>query len=246
MLTLTTQTRVSELQNGPPRLLNAFLSTGLFREGDDPEVTLGELCWNFALNPGMLLATLKSANITEELPPLDIAPFQNMPLVSLVEHIEQVHHVYLRKNLPRLTALTAAVAADATNDENLADLNDEMQSIAAELETHLRHEEEALFSLVRDLGTNRAITPTRCGGSVGGPIACMENDHELAVQTLRKMRELTGNYTAPAEASSAWCEMLQGLADFDRDMQEHMYLENQVLFPRALEAQRGRRVAAAG
>jgi regulator of cell morphogenesis and NO signaling len=121
-----------------------------------------------------------------------------------------------------------------------------MQSIAAELETHLRHEEEALFSLVRDLGTDRAMTPTRCGGSVGGPIACMENDHELAVQTLRKMRELTNNYTAPAEASSAWCEMLEGLADFDRDMQEHMYLENQVLFPRALEAQRGRRVAAAG
>lgn len=246
MLTLTAQTRVSELQNGPPRLLNALLSTGLFREGDDPNVTLGELCWTFALNPGILLMTLKSAGHTEELPPLDTTPFQNMPLVNLVEHIEKVHHVYLRENLPRLTTLTASVASASTGDEKLADLNDEMQSIAAELETHLRHEEEALFSLVRDLGTHRAITPTRCGGAVGGPIACMENDHELAAQTLRKMRELTSNYTAPAGASGTWIEMLQGLADFDRDMQEHMYLENHVLFPRALEAQRGRRVAAAG
>jgi len=69
---------------------------------------------------------------------------------------------------------------------------------------------------------------------------------KVPAQAADRVRELTGNYTAPAEASSAWCEMLQGLADFDRDMQEHMYLENQVLFPRALEAQRGRRVAAAG
>jgi regulator of cell morphogenesis and NO signaling len=246
MLTLTAHTKVSELANGPPGLLEALLSTGIFRDGDDRNATLGELCGVFGFNPAILLMVLESANIPEEQPPIDIAPYQSMPLTGLVEHIEKIHHTYLRENLPRLTALTTSVASAHAGDEKLADLDGEMQSIAAELDMHLRHEEEALFPMVRDLGRNRAIRPTRCGGSVGGPIACMENEHELAARALRRMRELTDNYTAPAGAGDPWRGMLAELARFDRDMQEHMYKENKVLFPRALEAQTGRRAAAAG
>ncbi len=246
MPTLNAYTRVSELKNGPPALFEVLVSTGLYRDGDDPNLMLGELCWTFGFNPVILLMMLESANVPEEQPPLDISPFQNMPLVNLVEHIEQIHHTYLREALPRLTALTESAASASVGDDNLAELNDEMQSIAAELDAHLRHEEEALFPMVRSLGAKRAITPTRCGGSVGGPIACMENEHELAARTLRRMRELTSNYTAPGGSSGAWHEMLEELALFDRDLQVHMYKENMVLFPRALEAQSGQRVAAPG
>ncbi len=245
MLTLTARTTVSELQSGPPGLMRTLLSTGLFREGDNPDVMLGQLCWTFGFNPGILIMMLESANVPEEVAPIDIAPYQAMPLVELVEHIEQVHHRYLRDALPRLSAMTASVASAFADDERLADLNGEMQSIAAELDAHLRHEEEALFPMVRDIETKGTITPTRCGSAVGGPIACMENEHEMAQQTLRKMRELTGNYSAPAQATAEWREMVQALARFDQDMQEHMYKENKVLFPRALDSQGEARVATA-
>lgn len=245
MFALTSHTKVSELANGPPGIHKVLLATGLFREGDDPDVMLGELCWNFGFNPGMLLMMLEAANVPEEVPPLDITPFQDMPLVALVDHIEQDHHGYLRDNLPKLTTLTAAVAAAHVGDENLAALDKEMQRIAGELYSHLNHEEEALFAMIRELGMLIEVTPTRCGGSVGGPIACMENEHAAAVATLQRMRKLTNNYTAAVGASSMWQELLGQLAFFDQDLREHMYKEDKALFPRALEAQRGAQTATA-
>jgi regulator of cell morphogenesis and NO signaling len=245
MLKITGRTRVSELQGGPPALMRTLTATGLFREGDDPEVMLGQLCWNFGFNPGILLMILEAANVPEEVPPIDVAPYEAMPLVKLVEHIEAVHHSYLREALPQLCAATASVASAFPADKRLADLDMEMQAIAAELDAHLRHEEEALFPMVRDIEIRGTVTPTRCGSAVGGPIACMENEHEMAAQTLRRMRELTNDYTAPEQATADWRGMLQALARFDQDMQEHMYKENKVLFPRALDSQGEKRPATA-
>jgi regulator of cell morphogenesis and NO signaling len=237
MMTLNGRTRVSELQQGPPPLMQTLISTGLFRAGDDPDIMLGELCWTFGFNPGILLTMLQSANVEEEPAPLDIAPYRAMPLAELVEHVERVHHTWLRDNLPRLVAMTGAVAAGNPDDGRLSELHDEVQSLAAELDAHLRHEEESLFAMVRDLVTRGAVTPTRCGSYVGGPIACMETEHSMAVDSLRRMRELTDDYAVPDGAGAGWREMLAGLVDLDRDLREHMYKENEALFPRALDAQ---------
>jgi iron-sulfur cluster repair protein YtfE (RIC family) len=62
----------------------------------------------------------------------------------------------------------------------------------------------------------------------------MENDHATAERSLRRLRQFTADYTVPADAG----EMLEELRAFDRDLREHMYKENEALFPRALEAQR--------
>jgi regulator of cell morphogenesis and NO signaling len=78
------------------------------------------------------------------------------------------------------------------------------------------------------------VVATRCGSAVAGPVACMENDHAEAERTLVRLRELTADYTAPATASA----LLALLVEFDRDLREHMYKENEALFPRAIEAQR--------
>ncbi len=246
MLNLSARTRVSELQSGPPALLATLKSIGIYRDGDNPDAMLGELCWNFGFNPGILLMMLQSANVPEEIPPLDIAPYRDMPLASLVDHIAEVHHEYLRRELPRLTAMTAEAAERNNADERLTELRDEMAGLAAELDAHLLHEEEALFQMIRDLGNGATVTPTRCGGSVGGPIACMENEHDRAAQALRKLRELTGDYASPDDADAAFRAMMAALAFFDQDLREHMYKENHALFPRAVDAQRGQRVAATG
>jgi regulator of cell morphogenesis and NO signaling len=239
MLNLSARTRVTELQQGPPALMQALQSTGLFRAGDDPDVSLGELCWTFGFNPGILLMMLESADVEQEAPPLDIAPYLAMPLAALVEHLEQVHHAWLREHLPRLVAISAAVAEANPQEETLAELHAELSSLAAELDAHLLHEEQALFPMVRDLAARVAIAPTRCGSRVGGPIACMENEHRTAADALRRMRALTDGYRAADDADRSRRTLFAGLADLDRDLREHMYKENEALFPRALDAQRG-------
>ena len=246
MLQINARTRVAELMQGPPGLMTALKSTGIFRDGDDPDVMLGELCWNFGFNAGILVMMLQAADVPEETPPLDIAPYRAMPLGELVGHIEELHHGYLRRELPRLTALAAAVAAGHAGDERFGELRDAITGLAGELEAHLLHEEEALFPMARNLGAGQVIAPTRCGDSIGGPIACMENEHEDAKRTLRRLRELTADYPAPAGAEAELRELMAALTDFERDLCEHMYKEDKALFPRAIEAQRNRRVAAAG
>lgn len=245
MLTLTARTRVVELQQGPPALMAALQSTGLFRTGDDPDVTLSELCCAFGFNTGILLMVLESANVPEEEEdPIDIAPYQDMPLLDLVDHIEHTHHVRMRQMLPRLVAMTEAAAATHPADERLAELREEICRMAAELEAHLRHEEEALFPMVRDLESSGTITPTRCGSALGGPIACMENEHDMAVRGLHALRTLTENYSVALPSNAAWAGMLEDFAEFDRDLRIHMYKENEVLFPRVLDVQRATRATA--
>jgi regulator of cell morphogenesis and NO signaling len=243
MAALSSRTTISQLAGAGAHLVEILNSCHLLREGDDPEATLAELCYARGFNTGILLTLLQSALARNELaptpPPLDLQPFHNMPLQALVDHIEQVHHTYLRAELPRLTALANALAGAASGaEERLLALRDIVQELATELHIHLQHEEEALFAMVRDITTKGAITPTRCGSSVGGPIACMENDHVRAAAALGKISELTDSHSTPAGASEAYRALMDGLARLDKDLREHMYKENDVLFPRALAAQR--------
>ena len=233
MRDLTARTTILELQQGPAALMQVLRSTGLYRDGDDPTVMLGQLCWSYGFNPGILLMMLQSANVPQEAPPLDISPFLDMPLPEFVTHIEQVYHAGLRVQLPRLRMLTTEAAGSSPGNESLVDLRNEVSQLAAELDAHLAHEEEALFPLIRGLAAGTLVA-TRCGSAVGGPIACMENDHATAERSLRRLRQLTENYTAPAAAIA----MLDHLRQFDRDLREHMYKENEALFPRAVAAQR--------
>lgn len=233
MFAITARTTVADLGQGSPALMQVLRSTGIWRDGDDPALMLGQLCWSRGFNPGILLTMLQSANVPVSPAPLDIQPFLSMSLPDFVTHIEEVHHAGLRDQLPRLEALAAEAAGSAPDNRRLAELRQEMHQLAAELHAHLAHEEEALFPMIRgiDAGT---VVATRCGSAVGGPIACMENDHALAERALLRMRELTDDYTSPATAST----MLALLAEFDRDLREHMYKENEALFPRAVAAQR--------
>jgi regulator of cell morphogenesis and NO signaling len=95
--------------------------------------------------------------------------------------------------------------------------------------------------MVRDIDANDAIGMTRCGDSVGGPIACMENDHNLVRQQLAALRQWTDHYSLPAGAGDDYRQLLERLADFDRNTIAHMHKEDRVLFPGALQAQKARR-----
>lgn len=242
MLKITPQTTIAELQEGPPALLQVLKSSGFYRDGDDTAVSLSQLCLSWGLNPAILLMMLEPAMAKAKPPLLDLGPFMAMPLPEFVSHIEDVYHVGLRNQLPRLQALAAEVAGSAPDDARLAELRKEVDQVAEELHSHLAHEEEALFPMIRGLAAGTVVA-TRCGSAVAGPVACMENDHAEADRTLVRLRELTDDYTAPATAGP----MLALLVEFDRDLREHMYKENEALFPRAIEAQReaARRPAAA-
>ena len=104
--------RSGAASRGRRHLPQVLRTAGLYRDGDDPTLTIGQLCWSWGFNPGILLMLLQSANVPpKEAPPLDISPFLAMPLPAFVTHIEEVYHAGLRVQLPRLRTLTTDAAA---------------------------------------------------------------------------------------------------------------------------------------
>jgi len=245
---LSARTRIAELAAGPPEWLATLAATGLYRPGDDQEATLGELCWSHGFNAGILLQILASArSVLPAVPELAGADrFRNMALDELVGHIVTAHHDGLRRHLPRLVALADELAALSAPGDETGQLRDQLHALALELDAHLAHEEEALFPMVRDLAIGALVAPTRCGGAVAGPIACMENEHAATARTLVRLGRLTEASGAPGTGDALWLELCDGLRWLDRDLREHIYKEDHILFPRALAAQRGPRVSPRG
>jgi regulator of cell morphogenesis and NO signaling len=63
-------------------------------------------------------------------------------------------------------------------------------------------------------------------------------EHEDAGQFMAKIRALASGYEPPADACPTFRGLYHGLAEFERDLHQHVHLENNILFPRALELER--------
>lgn len=154
------------------------------------------------------------------------ARWDEAPLGQLVGHLLERHHAPLEVELPRLDGLVRKVARvhherDPEGFDRLVALWEDLRD---DLEPHMMKEERILFP---------AILAGR-GRDVGGPVSVMHADHEHLGGILAGLREVTHDYTPPADGCGSWRALFQGLSDLEADLKLHIHLENNVLFPRAL------------
>ena len=149
------------------------------------------------------------------------------PIGELIDYILTKYHASLREEFPRLEAMARKVAHvhGDKDPERLPRLVQAVLELKAELESHMLKEEGILFPMIRD----------GRGTGADGPIAVMVREHEEAGELLRLIRELTNNYTLPAEACNTWQALWRGLEALETDLHDHIHLENNILFPRALD-----------
>lgn len=167
-------------------------------------------------------------------------------LARLVEHIESVHHGYVRQTLPVLRAFTDKVArVHGTRHPELLPVRNAMHELATELETHLQAEELELFPVVVAL-EERSRSGAREGEATDAKRQVLEDDHDHAGALMRSIRELTSDFAVPDDACATYRATLALLEEFEGDLHRHVHLENNILFPgaAALEAELAR--AAAG
>ena len=112
------------------------------------------------------------------------------------------------------------------------------QDLARELNIHLMKEEMVLFPYVVRMEEaviqKEPVVPAPFG-TVQNPVTMMEHEHDAAGEALRQMREASSGYTAPADACVSFQTLYKALATFEADLHQHIHLENNVLFPRAIE-----------
>jgi regulator of cell morphogenesis and NO signaling len=159
------------------------------------------------------------------------------PLRELADHIEATHHAYLKNEFPRLEFLTTKVAdRHGRHTPELIEVRDIMLAFKAELEAHMMKEEQILFPICRELESADAPTTFHCG-SIQNPIAVMMREHDDAGSALARMRKLTNDYLPPEDACNTYRAMLAALEELEADMHQHVHKENNILFPRAVEAE---------
>ena len=164
--------------------------------------------------------------------------WQDAPLDRLVDHIESTHHVFTRSELGRVAPLMEKVLhVHGGHHPELDRIANLFGALNADLMPHLEKEEQILFPFIRGLVAGDD-GPRHCG-SVLNPIRMMMSEHEAAGEVLHELRELTRDYTPPEDACGSFRSLYMGLAALEADLHQHIYLENHILFPRAVELESG-------
>lgn len=204
--------------------------------------SLSEACATKGLDAETVLTILLAAEAGTG---SDERNWENASLSDLADHIEQTHHTYLKRELPRLRAMVRKVAAVHGNHHPwMREFDRVYDQFATELETHMLKEEQVLFPLIRALERSEPGPAAACGHGVENPIRAMESEHDDSGQGLERLHELSGGLTPPADACNTFRAMLDGVRELELDLHQHIHKENNILFPRAIERERRQAVSA--
>lgn len=146
--------------------------------------------------------------------------------LALLEHIVATHHTYLDAELPAVESLAAKVRdVHGEHHPELAQVAELVAALHAELEPHLRREEQVVFPAIARLVLGGI------GVDVGADIAELMSEHEHAGEVLRELRSATGSYAVPADGCASYRSLYERLEAIEKDTFRHIHLENNVLFP---------------
>jgi regulator of cell morphogenesis and NO signaling len=162
-----------------------------------------------------------------------------LSLGRLIQHIVRVHHHCVRQELPRLAEMASKVAAKRSDRApELARISELIEKLHAEMYAHIQKEEQVLFPFISKMDQESIVAypPAHaCFRSVTHPIFMMEQEHESVDHIVTELDRLTNHFEAPGWACATHVALFSGLREFEADLKQHVYLENDVLFPRAIQ-----------
>lgn len=159
--------------------------------------------------------------------------FDNYTVSELVDYIVARHHAYVKEMAPIITGHLNKVADKHGNRyPYLIRINQLFADVIRELINHLMKEEVILFPRIKSL--EKATDNETAKAEIQSPIKVMLAEHDMAGNLMSQIRELTGNYTPPADACTTFRLLFDELRKFEEDLHLHIHLENNLLFPKAI------------
>lgn len=197
--------------------------------------SIQDVCQQSYLDSDELIEKLQNVMRAQGTADID---FQSWDLDLLADYIEKKHHRYVETTIPELKAYLKKIA-DVHGDRHpeLHEIEALFLASAGELVAHMKKEELILFPYVRKMvGNSEVKTPGF--GTVTDPIAMMMKEHDNEGVRFRKISELSGNYTPPADGCNTYKVAFSLLQEFEDDLHKHIHLENNILFPKAIEMEK--------
>jgi regulator of cell morphogenesis and NO signaling len=196
-----------------------------------------EACQEKNLNSQKILEELNSFNTIQK--EIDL---KNLSLSELVDHIEDTHHVFMKKEMPEILALLDKVV----NHHKTADLK-RLQKIfkilSDDISLHLKKEETILFPAIKELDKYGKVKNLACANkeknpkaSINNPIKQMEAEHEMAGAILSEIDEIINKENF--EICTSVKILKEKLIALQEDLHRHIHKENYLLFPNALKKEK--------
>ena len=190
-------------------------------------------------NRGLPLPTVLEAIGAAAQPTADEPSIADLELDDLTRYIVDRHHRYVREMSPAISAwLDKLVTRHGARHPELAEIRSRFAALKDELMAHMMKEEHILFPFIDELAAARrsgARLPRGPFGTVINPVRVMEHDHRQVGDLMAELRTATDGFTPPSDACRTYQLCFAELSKFERDLHQHIHLENNVLFPRAIE-----------
>jgi regulator of cell morphogenesis and NO signaling len=203
--------------------------------------TLRSACEERGLNVEVIKQQLNEALITVNYSAsLD---FNDWPVDFLIDYIEYVHHYYLRENLSAVEQqLNKILSQHHTKFPYLRELRDFFIGLKTDIIPHLEQEEKIIFPYIKQIAHAHQSKESYASLLVRTLRKPVENiilhEDEKLAQYLHRFRKLTNNYSTPGNASISYRICMARLKELDMDLSQHIHLENNILFPKALQMER--------
>lgn len=198
--------------------------------------TLGEACADAKISVEQALSRLQAGLAAEQ--PKPGRDWSKAPLADLIAHITSAHHAYIRAESPRIEALAGKVfSAHGKNHPELLEVQNLFSGLAEELHVHLMKEEQILFPFIirmEEAAIAGELAPPAMFGTVVNPVRMMMQEHDSTGYALKRLRQITRDYAVPADGCISYTTLYAALDAFEADIHQHIHLENNILFPRAV------------
>ena len=164
--------------------------------------------------------------------------YENMSLRQLADYIVMTHHSYVKKEIPAILGYLEKVASKhGDRHPEMVKVFQLFATVKEEMGQHMQKEEQILFPRIKEVeqqlgeGSEIIISNT----FLLSPISMMEEEHDHAGSLLSEIRQLTNDYNPPADACTTYKLSFAALQAFELDLHQHVHLENNILFPKALQ-----------
>jgi regulator of cell morphogenesis and NO signaling len=167
-----------------------------------------------------------------------VADFNSWPVDLLADYIEKKHHRYVRAKLKEIAPLLNKVAkVHGDKHPELWEVEGLFSESSFDLVDHLKKEEQLLFPFVRRMVEAGNTKIHASFGRVENPVSVMMHEHDQEGERFRRIAEITDEYTPPPDACNTYKATLVMLKEFEEDLHQHIHLENNILFPKAIAMQ---------
>ncbi|MGG9971109.1 iron-sulfur cluster repair di-iron protein [Ferruginibacter sp. SUN002] len=195
--------------------------------------TLAEACTEKGVSVEELINELENVAETENNNRL---PFNQMTAEQLISYILIHHHFYVKQSmLTILPHLQKVATKHGDRFPYMVKVFQLFTVINEEMTLHMQKEEMVLFPRIKEIENllNEKRKLKISGNYISAPVNSMEQEHDHAGEILYEIRNLTSNYTPPADACTTFKVTLAELKEFEEDLHKHVHLENNILFPLA-------------